>query len=60
MSLAEIQEAASRLPDPEQRELTAFLVELRIKLDSGIRHEWHRRMSDTSPDGWVSLPEAKA
>ncbi len=56
MKLDELQREAERLSPAERRKLIGFLVSIDIRKD---RAELTRRLSDQSPEGWISLKEAE-
>jgi hypothetical protein len=56
MKLDELQREAERLTAEERRKLIGFLVSINIRKD---RAELTRRLSDQSPEGWISLKEAE-
>ena len=56
MKLDELQREAERLTAEERRKLIGFLVSIDIRKD---RAELTGRLSDQSPEGWISLKEAE-
>jgi len=56
MKLDELQREAERLTAEERRKLIGFLVSIDIRKD---RAELTRRLSDKSPEGWITLKEAE-
>lgn len=59
MDLNEIQEAAAKLSELQQRKLAAFLTKLRLERDPSILEDLARRLDDKDPANWISLADAK-
>jgi hypothetical protein len=60
MSLAEIKQAAAKLPAKKQRELAAHLLALSRRSDAAFRRNLARKIDDKNPAHWISLEDAKA
>jgi hypothetical protein len=59
MSLAELKQAAAKLPVKKQRELAAHLLVLSRRSDAVFRRSLARKIDDKNPARWVSLAVAK-
>ena len=59
VDLNEIQKAAAKLSELQQRQLAAFLTKLRLERVSSIIEELSRRLDDKDPANWISLADAK-
>lgn len=59
MDLTEIQAAAAKLSEDQQRKLAAFLTKLRLQRDPSLLAELARRLDDKDAANWISLAEAR-
>lgn len=59
MKLREIQEVVAGLTEGQQRQLAAYLTQLRLQRHPETREEWSRRLDDEDKTQWVGLAAAK-
>ncbi len=57
MSMAELMRVVAGLPVEQQKELSAFLLHLRLQQDQEWRAEMARRIDDRDPSHWVTLED---
>lgn len=58
--VAEIIRDISELPPEAQRQVSAHLLQLRLKRDEEWQREVAAKIDDRNPANWVSLEEARA
>jgi hypothetical protein len=59
MTVEQIKEEVSNLPEAQQDHVVAFVVHLRHARDPGTRQELSRRMDDHEPSHWISVGQLK-
>jgi len=59
MTVDEIKEEVSNLPETQQDQLVAYVVHLRHMRDASTRQELNRRMGDRDPAHWISVDQLK-
>jgi hypothetical protein len=57
MSLTQIKQAASSLPEQEQRELIAYLVALQTENDNCFKRKLATKIDDRDPAHWMELKD---
>jgi hypothetical protein len=59
MTVEQIKEEVSNLPETQQDQLVAYVVHLRHMRDASTRQELSRRMDDHDPAHWISVDQLK-
>ena len=59
MTVEQIKEEVSNLPETQQDLLVAYVVHLRHMRDASARQELSRRMDDRDPAHWISVDQLK-
>ena len=59
MTVDQIKEEVSNLPETQQDQLVAYVVHLRHMRDASTRQELNRRMGDRDPAHWISVDQLK-
>ncbi|HEV7403034.1 MAG TPA: hypothetical protein VGO11_08920 [Chthoniobacteraceae bacterium] len=59
MSLAQIKEQLTHLPDEEQREVITFLLSRQADKDDDFKKFAANRIDDKDPANWVELSELR-
>jgi hypothetical protein len=59
MTMEQIEEEVSNLPETQQDHLVAYVVHLRHMRDASARQDLSRRMDDRDPAHWISVDQLK-
>ena len=59
MTVEQIKEEVSHLPEAQQDHLVAYVVHLRHLRDPATRQELKRRIDDHDPAHWISVDQLK-
>jgi hypothetical protein len=59
MTVEQIKEELSNLPEAEQDQVVAYVVHLRHMRDPATRRELSRRMDDREPSHWISVDQLR-
>jgi hypothetical protein len=57
MTVEQIKEELSKLPEAQQDHVVAYVVHLRRMRDPSTRQELSRRMDDREPSHWISVDQ---
>ena len=59
MTVEQIKEELSNLPEAQQDHVVAYVVHLRHMREPGTRQELSRRMDDREPSHWISVDQLR-